>query len=119
MRLLLYLLVSWLSNAVVLAIVAWVFADVDKGTTGQLLTAAAVFGVLNTVLKPILRLVTLPLAVVSLGLAWYGVSMLMLWITDALVTGFDVHGGFMTYVWATLVIWAVNVVIDVFSALRR
>jgi putative membrane protein len=67
--------------------------------------------VLNTILKPILRLVTLPLAIFTLGIAWFFVSMLMLWITDALVKGFDVNG-FWTYVGATIVIWLLNVVID-------
>ena len=112
MRFLFYLLVSWLLNAAVLAVVAWIFTDVQSGTTAQLLTAAAVFGVLNTILKPILRFITFPLAILTLGLAWFGVSMLMLWITDALVKGFDVEGGFWTYVWATLVIWVLNMAID-------
>jgi putative membrane protein len=111
MRFLKYLLVSWLANAVTLGVVAAVFADIDRGTTGQLLTAAAVFGVLNTVVKPILRLLTLPLAVVTLGIAWFFVSMLMLWLTDLLVRGFDIHG-FWTLVWATVAVWAVNVVIE-------
>jgi putative membrane protein len=111
MRFVGYLLVSWLVNAVVLAIVDWIFTDVTAASTGKLLIAAAVFGVLNTLLKPLVRLLTAPLAVVTLGLAWFGVSMLMLWITQAIVSGFDVDG-FWTYVWATVVIWALNVVID-------
>ncbi|MFL5929305.1 MAG: phage holin family protein [Gaiellaceae bacterium] len=118
MRFVSYLLVSWAVNAVVLAIVAWIFDDVHGGTTVQLLTAAAVFGVLNTILKPIMRLLTLPFAVVTLGLAWFGVSMLMLWLTSVLVSGFDVDG-FWTYVWATFVIWLLNVVIDVGEYYRR
>jgi putative membrane protein len=76
-----------------------------------LLTAAAVFGLLNTIVKPILRLLTLPFAVVTLGIAWFFVSMLMLWLTDLLVKGFDIHG-FWTYVWATVAVWAVNVLIE-------
>ena len=54
---------------------------------------------------------TLPLAVITFGLVWFGVSMLMLAITDWLVKGFDVNG-FWTYVWATVVIWLLNLVID-------
>jgi putative membrane protein len=113
-----YLLVSWALNAVVLAVVAWIFDDVHAGTTGQLLAAAAVFGVLNTILKPIMRLLTLPLAVVTLGLVWFGVSMLMLWLTSLIVSGFDVDG-FWTYVWATAVIWLLNVVIEAGEYFRR
>jgi putative membrane protein len=112
MRFLGHLLLSWFLNALVLAIVAWTFSDVTRGTTGQLLVAAAIFGILNTILKPILRLITLPLAVVTLGLAWFFVSMFMLWITDVLSDGIDVHG-FWAYVWATVAIWVVNLIIDV------
>jgi putative membrane protein len=117
-RLIGHLLVSWLLNAITLGVVAWIFTDVHGGTTGQLLAAAAIFGVLNTILKPILRLVTFPLAVVTLGIAWFFVSMLMLWITDGLVKGFDIDG-FWTYVWATIVVWLVNVVIDLMFFLWR
>jgi putative membrane protein len=112
MRFLGHLLLSWFLNALVLAIVAWTFSDVTRGTTGQLLTAAAIFGILNTILKPILRLITLPFAVITLGLAWFFVSMLMLWITDVLSNGIDVHG-FWAYVWATIAIWIVNLIIDI------
>ena len=112
MRFLKYLLVSWLANAVTLGVVAAAFDDIDAGSTRQLLTAAAVFGVLNTVVKPILRLLTLPFAVVTLGIAWFFVSMLMLWLTDLLVKGFDIHG-FWTLVWATVAVWGVNVVLEI------
>ncbi|HEV8460955.1 MAG TPA: phage holin family protein [Gaiellaceae bacterium] len=118
MRFLGYLVVSWIANAVILAIVAWIFADVHSGTNGQLILAAAVFGILNTILKPILRLITFPLAVVTLGIAWFFVSMLMLWITSAIVSGFQVTG-FWTYVWATIVIWLLNVAIDFITASWR
>jgi putative membrane protein len=116
MRLLAHLGISWLLNALVLAIVAWTFTTVDAGSAGQLLAAAALFGVLNTILKPILRLLTLPLAAVTLGLAWFGVSMLMLSITDALVAGFDIHG-FWALVWATVAVWIVNVLLEIGIAL--
>ncbi len=111
MLLLRQLLLSWAANAVVLAVVAWAFDDVTFHGAGSLLGAAALFGVLNTILKPLLRLVTLPLAVITLGLAWFAVSMLMLKITDWLVSGFAIHG-VATLFWATIVAWAVNVAVD-------
>jgi len=106
------LTISWFTNALVLAIVAWTFTTVDSGSLGQLLAAAAIFGVLNTFLKPVLRFLTLPLQVVTLGIAWFGVSMLMLHITDALVKGFDIHG-FWALVWATVAVWLVNLALEV------
>jgi putative membrane protein len=106
------LAISWLTNAIVLGIVALVLHGVHAKNAGSLLAAAAVFGVLNTVLKPLLRVVTLPLALLTFGIAWFFVSMLMLVITKGIVTGFHIHG-FWTLVAATLIVWAVNVVLDV------
>jgi putative membrane protein len=103
--------ISWLTNALVLAIVAWLLSDVTVKNFGSLLVAAAVFGVLNTLLKPLLRLVTLPLAVITLGIAWFFVSMLMLDITDAIVGGFHISG-FWTLVAAALIVWLVNLALD-------
>lgn len=103
--------VSWLTNALVLAVVAGVLSGVDVADAGALLAAAAVFGVLNTVLKPFLRLVTLPLAILTFGIAWFLVSLLMLVITKAIVSGFHIHG-FGTLVAATLIVWIVNLVLD-------
>lgn len=103
--------ISWLTNALVLAVVAAVLQGVDVADAGALLAAAAVFGVLNTVLKPLLRLVTLPLAILTFGVAWFFVSLLMLVITKGIVSGFHVYG-FWTLVKATLIVWIVNLVLD-------
>ena len=74
--------------------------------------AAVVFGVLNTILKPLLRLVTLPLAILTLRdrvvLRLDADAPL---ITKALVSGFDING-FWTLVGATLIVWVVNVLLD-------
>ena len=114
-----WVIVSWASNAVVLAITAWLLGGVtNDGSTWTLIWAAAVFGVLNTILKPIMRLITLPLAVVTLGIAWFFVSMLMLWLTTLIIGDFNVDG-FWNYVWATIIIWAVNAVIDMVVFARR
>jgi putative membrane protein len=102
---------SWLTNAVVLGIVAAILPHVHVKNAGSLILAAAVFGVLNTMLKPVLRVVTFPLAVLTLGIAWFWVSMLMLSLTGHLVGGFDI-AGFGTLVAATVIVWLVNLALD-------
>jgi len=103
--------ISWLTNALVLAVVVVLLTDVRVNNVGSLLLAALVFGVLNTLLKPLLRLITLPLALLTFGIAWFFVSLLMLVLTDDIVSGFTIHG-FWTYVEATLIVWLVNLVLD-------
>jgi putative membrane protein len=107
-----WLVVSWAVNAVVLGVTGWILSGVTfHGSGWTLVWSALVFGILNTVLKPVLKVLTLPLALVTFGIAWFFVSLLMLWITASLINGFDIHG-FWTYVAATIIVWALNVVID-------
>src|SRR3954453_9997307 len=108
-----WLFVSWAANALVLAITGWILSDVSfNGSAWTVIWAALVFGILNTILKPLLKLLTLPFAALTLGLAWFFVSMLMLWLTDLIVGAFDISG-FWTYVWATIIVWAANLVVYV------
>jgi putative membrane protein len=108
-----WILVSWAANAIALGVTAAILSGMSfHSDVGALFVAAAVFGVLNTILKPLMRLITLPLAILTLGVAWFFVSLMMLWLTDVLVHKFTISG-FWTYVWATVIIWAVNVVLDV------
>jgi len=111
LRLAKQLTLSWVANAVVLAIVTALLDGVTVDTAGDLIRAALLFGILNTILKPILRALTLPLAFITLGLIWFGVSMLMLKLTAIVIDGFAIHG-FRALVWATLMVWVVNVVLD-------
>ena len=103
--------ISWLTNALVLAVVAAVLSGVAVKDAGSLLVAAAVFGVLNTVLKPVLRVITFPLAILTLGIAWFLVSLLMLVLTRYIVSGFHIYG-FGTLIDATIIVWLVNMVLD-------
>ncbi|HET7449590.1 MAG TPA: phage holin family protein [Gaiellaceae bacterium] len=108
-----WLVASWAGNAIVLGIVGWILGSVTfHGSTSTVIWSALVFGILNTVLKPVLLLVTLPLALVTFGLAWFFVSMLMLWLTQGIINGFDINGGFWNYVLATILVWVVNMIVD-------
>jgi putative membrane protein len=108
-----WLALSWLANAVVLGIAGWILSGVSfNGSGWTLIWSALVFGLLNTILKPILKLLTLPFAVITLGLAWFFVSLLMLYLTQLIIGGFSIHG-FWNYVWATIIVWAANLVIDI------
>ena len=107
-----WILVSWAANALVLGVTAGLLASVSAGNSfWTLLFAAAVFGILNTILKPLLKVVTFPLALVTLGVAWFFVSMLMLWLTDLIVPKFNIDG-FWHYVLATIIVWIVNMLVD-------
>ena len=74
-----WLVASWAGNAIVLGLVGWILSAVTfHGSTWTVIWSALVFGILNTVLKPVLKLLTLPLAFLTLGLAWLFVAKGML-----------------------------------------
>jgi putative membrane protein len=99
----------WSFNAIVLAILV-AFPDITP-PPGALVEAAVVFGLLNTIVKPLLKLITLPLAVITLRLIWFVVAAAMLKLTAIIVPSFDIHG-LLTLVWATLAVWVVNLGLD-------
>ena len=96
----------------------WVASELfDEMTYGDsfwvLLLAAAVFTVVNWIVKPIVAILSIPLIILTLGVAYFFVNVLMLLLTSVLVPDFAV-GGFWTYVGATIIIWVVNLVIGAF-----
>ena len=58
-----------------------------------------------------LKLLTFPLMLLTLGVAWFFVAMFILWLTDAIVGGFRIEG-FWTLVGGTVVVWAVGAAAD-------
>jgi putative membrane protein len=109
---LLRILVAWAIDAASLAIAAWIFSGISVGgSAGTLIVAALVYGILATVVKPILKLLTLPLAILTLGIAWFFVAMFILWLTDLIVSGLHING-FWTLVGGTIVVWLVGAIAD-------
>ena len=98
-------------NVVALAVTAGVFDGVRVDGWGALILAGVVFGIVNTVVKPFVTLLALPVILLSFGIALFFVNMLMLALTDWVVNGLVIDG-FWTLVGATLLVWAVNMVIE-------
>ena len=96
----------------------WVASEVfDQMTYGDsfwvLVLAALVFTIVNWIVKPVVAILSIPLIIVTLGVAYFFVNVLMLLVTDWVVPDFEA-GGFWTVVGATIVIWLVNLVISAF-----
>ena len=112
MPFLLRILIAWAIDAASLAVAAWIFSGISVGgSAGTLILAALVYGILATLVKPVLKLLTLPLAILTLGIAWFFVAMFILWLTDVIVSGLHING-FWTLVGGTIVVWAVGAIAD-------
>jgi putative membrane protein len=86
------LLCSWALSACALFLVAHVTTGVVVGSFTAALVAAFVIGLLNTVVKPILVILTLPATILTLGLFYFVLNALMFWAAGALLDGFEVKG---------------------------
>lgn len=117
------LLLHWLLNAAALWIAAWLLPGLEfNGTWVQLLLVAAVFGLVNSLIRPILTILTCPLIVVTLGLFTLVINGLMLLLTGALSEawglGFRVSG-FWAAFWGGLVVGLVSVVLSLLLPGKR
>lgn len=91
-------LVRWLLLALALLLVANLYPGVVLKNFTSALIAAAVLGLFNTLLRPLLVLLTLPVTLVSLGLFLFVINALMFWAAAGVLDGFAVTG-----FWAALI----------------
>jgi putative membrane protein len=85
-------LVRWLLLAAALIFVAQVLGGVSVASFGTALKAALVLGLLNTLVRPLLVLLTLPVTVLTLGLFLFVINALMFFWASELLEGFGVSG---------------------------
>src|SRR5438105_15798482 len=111
-RLIINAVAIWLAAAWVDKIQIW--SPEDKGTGGKvivILAVAVVFTIVNALVKPIVKLLSLPLVIVTLGLFLLVINALMLWLTAKITETTD-YGlrvdGFWAAVWGGIIVAVVN-----------
>ena len=92
------LIFKWLLSAAALLLVATIYSGVQLHGYQAALIAALVIGLLNTLVRPILVILTLPVTVVTVGLFLFVINALMFWSAAYLLDGFNVTG-----FWAALI----------------
>jgi putative membrane protein len=113
------LLLRFVANVVAVWVAAKLFSGFTYGgELGTLLAAAAALTVVNWLVRPIVKLLAIPLIVLTLGIALFFVNLAMLELAAALVHGFAIDG-FWTAVGATIVVWAVNAVLHLDKRAER
>jgi putative membrane protein len=104
-------LIRVLVNALAIWLATTIVPGIEARGAASVVVAALVLGVINAIVRPILLVLTLPLTLVTLGLFLFVLNALCLWLTSAIVPGFDVRG-FWPAFWAALLIsalsWAAN-----------
>lgn len=110
------LLLHWIFNAIALWVATYFLTGLSfNGDTVQLLMVAAVFGIVNSLLRPLLTVLTCPLIVLTLGLFSLVINALMLlvtgWLSARWELGFTV-AGFWPAFWGGLVIGLVSLMLS-------
>jgi putative membrane protein len=115
------LIIRLLANAVALAVASWIVGGItlQGATTGKrvltLLVVAAIFGVVNAIVKPVVKVLSFPLLILTLGLLTFVINAAMLlltsWITGKLDVQFHVDG-FWSALFGALIISIVDMIIN-------
>ena len=91
--------IRWVSNVVALFVAAWILSGISYGSQWwTLFIAAAVFTLVNMWVKPLLTVLSIPFIIVTLGLFYFLINILMLYITDWVVPDFEIR----SFGWAIL-----------------
>ena len=109
-----------LVSALALGAAAWLFDGIEvvgKDTAEQALTLVAVaviFGLVNAIVAPVVKLLSLPFIILTLGLLLVGINALMLWLTSEIAQGLDLGfrvDGFWTAILGAVVISVVSAIL--------
>jgi putative membrane protein len=107
------LLVRWGVVAVAFAITSWLLSGMEiTGGFGAYLWVALLFGIVNAVIGTILRILTLPFNLITLGLVSVLVSAVLLAITDALTSHLTIDEFWWTAIWAAVILAVVAVLLE-------
>ncbi len=112
LRAMMKLIVRWLLLAAALLLVAHLYPGVTVKSFGAAMIAAFVLGLLNTLLRPILVLLTLPVTLITLGLFLFVINALMFYFAASMLDGFHVNG-FTAALIGSLIYSLCGMVIDV------
>ena len=104
------LLIHWFLSAGGLLIVAFLFPGIEVRGLGAALMAPIAIGFINATLGVIVKIITLPLTLLTLGVFWLIINALMLQLAAAVVPGFSVDGFFSAF-FGAIVLSLINVLL--------
>ena len=109
------ILLSWLVSALAIIVTAYLLPGVQIENFFTALVTAVVLGIINSILKPILLLLTLPINVLTLGLLTFVINAFLVLLASQIVPGFIVDG----FWWALLFSIVLSLVNTILGNLRR
>ena len=105
------LVLTWLINAVALIVLPYIFKSITVDSFVTALVVAVVLGLVNTLIRPVLVVLTLPVTILSLGLFIFVINGLLFWAVGTFMPGFHVAGfwaGVLGAIVYSLISWALS-----------
>ena len=105
------LLLAWLINAVALLALPYLLSSIRVDSFTAALVAALVLGLINTFIRPLLVLLTLPATLLTLGLFIFVINGLLFWFVGSFIEGFHVAGfwpAFFGAILYSIISWALS-----------
>ena len=107
------ILISWAVLAVAFALTTWILSGISvSGGFWGYVWVSALFGIVNAFLGTLLRILTFPLILLTLGLFSVLVNALLLELTDALTDNLTIDSFFWSAIWAAIVLAIVSLILD-------
>jgi putative membrane protein len=108
------ILLRWVVLAVAFGVTSWLLGGMEvSGGFGAYLWVSLIFGIVNAIVGTFIRLLTLPLTLITLGLFSLVINAFLLEITDALTDHLSIDDFFWTAIWAAVILAVVSVVLEV------
>ncbi|MEJ2717938.1 MAG: phage holin family protein [Deltaproteobacteria bacterium] len=85
------IIVGWIVITIAILIAAYLIPGVRVRSAGTAIFAAAILGIINAILRPVLVFVTFPITIITFGLFLFVINALMFMLAGAIVPGFEVR----------------------------
>lgn len=105
-------LIRWVLNIIAIIFTAYLIRGFEVTITGAVF-GSIILGIINSIIRPVVLLLTLPINIITLGLFTLVVNGLMLWLTSSVIKGFDIQG-FGTAIIAALILSLFSFIISFF-----
>jgi putative membrane protein len=110
---LVWLLIRWAILAVAFAVTTWILSGVEvSGGFWGYVWVSALFGIVNVIVGTVLRILTLPLTLITLGLFAILVNAFLLQITDAITDNFTIDEFWWDAIWAAIILALASVILE-------
>ncbi len=107
------IILKWIALAGAVIAAAYIVPGIEVSSFGTALIVALVFGLINIFIKPVLKILTFPINLLTLGIFGLVLNVLLFWAVSGLVAGFAISG-FIPALLGSLVVSVVMWIVDRF-----